>query len=75
MRREGEAKGKAEGRAQAVADFIAWRYAECPRDILDSIKSSRDLEFIDRVSQALLSSNSLNDFLQKAGLSNDDEQG
>ena len=65
---EGEAKGKAEGKATTVADFIAWRYAECSREIIDSIKNSQDLEFIDKVSQALMNSDSLNDFLQKAGL-------
>ena len=75
-RSEGRAEGRAEGReegeaigeANNTARLTAKRFADCPAEILDIIRSSTDRTFLDRVGEALFSASSLEGFMQTVGL-------
>jgi predicted transposase YdaD len=71
-RAEGEAKGRAEGeakgRAAAVIKVLEARFSSVPQDLADAIRSTTDLDALDRWLPLAALADSLDTFRQAAGL-------
>lgn len=67
-RAEGIAEGRATGMAATVSQMVALRYANCPQRILQLIRESSALDFLDRVSRAFATTSTYEEFLESAGL-------
>jgi hypothetical protein len=67
-RRQGEIKGKLEGKAEMLLLVLKGRFAPLPEDLVARVRATADSDQLDRWAEAAVTATTLEDFRRDAGL-------